>query len=131
MAEFNRLNVPPPNFSICDDSCVAEISHLQSESIRYANVGILLGLVSSAVLALSRFKIVSGTILLGLGSFFLYGFLADNTRCEFPDDEGLWTPPSPCGVDDYLIPAIFYAIGAMLIGYGLRNQKRESIKSEQ
>lgn len=124
MAEFNRRNVPAPNYSICDDACVAEIGRLQSASW-YFHTGILLGLGGS-VLLLFKFKAASGIVLLSLGSFVLYGFLADNTLCNLPDDEGLWTPPQPCGIDDYFIPAIFFIIGGILIKHSLRSPKKRA-----
>lgn len=125
MAEFNRRNVPAPNFSICDDACVGEIGRLQSASTGYFNMGILLGLAGSVLLAF-KFKAASGIVLLSLGGLFLYEFLADSALCEFPDDEGLWTPPSPCGIDDYSIPAIFFVVGGILIRYSFKKGKKQT-----
>lgn len=125
MAEFNRRNVPAPNYSICDDACVGEIGRMQSVYTGYLDKGIFIGLAGS-VLLLFKFKVAAGMVLLSLGSLFLYGFLVDITRCVYPDDEGLWTPPTPCGVDDYSIPAVFFIGGGILVGYGLKKHKKKA-----
>jgi hypothetical protein len=107
----------------CVSSCVAEVGYWQSNSMTFALWGLLFGITSAAILFFKSRRL-SGTIVFALGSFVLYGLIADSNLCALPDDRGLWEPTPACTTSDYYIPAGMMGTGAFLIGLGSRSKVR-------